>query len=85
MLKDKKNKNAQADASNLASEAAGAIKTVASLTMELDRCSVYSEALRIPMQRNNKSAYASTFLFALSANVFRSLSSLSFFTLERAG
>jgi ATP-binding cassette subfamily B (MDR/TAP) protein 1 len=42
------------NSAQLACEAAGAIKTVASLTREKDACNVYSESLNVPLQAAKK-------------------------------
>lgn len=45
-------KKLHATSAHLASEAAGAVKTVASLTREKDVRRIYSEALKAPMKLN---------------------------------
>ncbi|KAG8819207.1 GTPase-activating protein [Serendipita sp. 399] len=69
MMKDQTNKAAHEESAHLACEAAGAIRTVASLTREDDCLRVYSESLEKPLQRANRSAFRSTFWFALSQSL----------------
>ncbi|KAG8800378.1 GTPase-activating protein, partial [Serendipita sp. 399] len=69
MMKDQNNKAAHEESAHLACEAAGAIKTVASLTREDDCIRIYSESLEIPLQRSNRSAFRSVFFFALSQSL----------------
>lgn len=69
VLKDTKNKQAYADSANLASEAAGAIRTVQSGTMQQDRLDAYSRALDEPLKRSNKSSISTNFLYALSQSL----------------
>jgi ATP-binding cassette subfamily B (MDR/TAP) protein 1 len=55
----------------LASEAAGSIRTVASLTREGDCLRLYSESLEGPLRKSNKTAIWSNLLFAFTqAQVF---------------
>lgn len=69
VLKDATNKREHEASAQLACEAAGAIKTVASLTRE-DACSKeYSDSLEIPLRRSNKSAIWSCALYALSQSM----------------
>jgi ATP-binding cassette subfamily B (MDR/TAP) protein 1 len=65
-MKDEANRKAHAGSAHLASEAAGAIKTVASLTMEKDCCDVHSKALDPPFRRSIRSAVRNNLLYALS-------------------
>ncbi|WWD20569.1 hypothetical protein CI109_105045 [Kwoniella shandongensis] len=64
--KDQKMKKLHAASANLASEAAGAVKTVASLTREDDVDRIYSEALRAPMKVNFRTSIKSQCLYAAS-------------------
>jgi ATP-binding cassette subfamily B (MDR/TAP) protein 1 len=71
VLKDQINKKAHAESAQLACEAAGSIRTVASLTREADCLALYSESLEGPLQQSNKSAVWANFLYAFSqAQVF---------------
>lgn len=65
--------------SRLACEAAGAIKTVASLTREKDACDVYSASLDIPLQKAKKTLIYSNFLYALSQSMSFWVIALVFF------
>jgi ATP-binding cassette subfamily B (MDR/TAP) protein 1 len=66
VLKDQKNKRAHEASAQLACEAAGAIRTVASLTREDDCARIYSEALEGPLKNSNRTALWSNLLYALS-------------------
>ncbi|KAK2465352.1 hypothetical protein APHAL10511_002706 [Amanita phalloides] len=66
VLKDKDNKRAHESSAQLACEAAGAIRTVASLTREDECCRLYSESLEEPARRAKRNALWSTGLFGLS-------------------
>ena len=50
----------------IACEAAGAIRTVASLTREDDCCRIYSESLEEPMRRSNRTSFYSNLIYAFS-------------------
>lgn len=69
VLKDAKNKRAHEDSAQLACEAAGAIKTVASLTREDDCSELYSKSLEEPLRNSNRSSLFSTAAFALSQSM----------------
>ncbi|CCA75810.1 probable Leptomycin B resistance protein pmd1 [Serendipita indica DSM 11827] len=69
VMKDQINKHAHEDSAQLACEAAGAIKTVASLTREEDCLRLYSKSLEEPLRVSNRSAFNSTFWFALSQSM----------------
>ena len=69
VLKDQQNKKAHEMSAQLACEAAGAIRTVASLTREDDCCRLYSESLEEPMHRSNHTAVYSNGIFALSQSL----------------
>ncbi|KIM25829.1 hypothetical protein M408DRAFT_73755, partial [Serendipita vermifera MAFF 305830] len=69
VLKDQINKRSHADSAQLACEAAGAIKTVASLTREDDCLRLYSESLEVPLKVSNRSAFNSTFWYSLSQSM----------------
>jgi len=84
VLKDQKNKKAHAESAQIACEAAGAIRTVASLTREEDCCKIYSESLEEPLRRSNRSALWSNMVFAFSQSVAYVivLSSFSFLNVQ---
>ena len=65
----KKNKKAHTASAQVACEAAGAIRTVASLTREDDCCRIYSESLEAPLRRSNRTAFWSNLIFALSQSM----------------
>ena len=69
VMKDQNNRRAHEDSAQLACEAAGAIKTVASLTREDDCLRQYSKSLEGPLKISNRSALNSTFWFALSQSM----------------
>ena len=66
VLKDQLNKRAHADSAQLACEAAGSIRTVASLTREADCLALYSKSLEKPLLKSNKSALWTNLLFSFS-------------------
>ena len=68
-LKDVTNKRLHEDSAQLACEAAGAIRTVASLTREDDCYREYSRSLEIPLQKSNRSSIWSTSAFAISQSM----------------
>ena len=65
-FKDVTNKRLHEDSARLACEAAGAIRTVASLTREADCYREYSRSLEIPLRKSNRSSIWSTSAFAIS-------------------
>jgi ATP-binding cassette subfamily B (MDR/TAP) protein 1 len=69
VLKDQANKKAHYDSAQIACEAAGAIRTVASLTREEDCCRLYSESLEEPVRRSNKTSLWSNLLYAFTQAV----------------
>lgn len=69
MLKDQRNKKAHEDSAQLACEAAGAIRTVASLTREQDCCDIYSRSLEEPLRISNRTALWSNLVYALSQSM----------------
>ena len=69
MLKDQVNKKAHEGSAQLACEAAGAIRTVASLTREADCVKVYSQSLEEPLRRSNRSAVWTNLLFSISQSL----------------
>ncbi|KAG8874984.1 GTPase-activating protein [Tulasnella sp. 331] len=66
VLKDQKNKIAHEESAQLACEAAGAVRTVQSLTREQQTFEEYSHSLDGPLAKSNKSAIYSNLLFAVS-------------------
>ncbi|KAG8955981.1 GTPase-activating protein [Tulasnella sp. 424] len=74
VLKDQTNKVAHEDSAQMACEAAGAVRTVQSLTRENQAFMEYSQSLEGPLVQSNRTATFSTGLFALSQ-------SLSFFVI----
>jgi len=69
VMKDKTNRKAHEESAQLACEAAGAIKTVASLTREDDCLRLYSESLEKPLQVANHSAFKSTLWYSVSQSM----------------
>lgn len=68
-MKDQTNKKAHAASAQMACEAAGAIRTVASLTREDDCLELYSQSLEEPLRQSNRSAVWSNMMFAFSQSV----------------
>jgi ATP-binding cassette subfamily B (MDR/TAP) protein 1 len=66
VMKDQTNKRTHAASAQLACEAAGAIRTVASLTREDDCLNLYSESLEVPLRQSHQTAIWSNLLFAFS-------------------
>ncbi|KAJ2914131.1 hypothetical protein MD484_g6294, partial [Candolleomyces efflorescens] len=66
VLKDQANKKAHEESAQLACEAAGSIRTVASLTREKDCLEQYSQSLEVPLKQSNRTAIWSNGLYALS-------------------
>ncbi|GAA5824101.1 hypothetical protein JCM11251_001522 [Rhodosporidiobolus azoricus] len=66
VLKDQKNKKSHEKSSQMACEAASAIRTVASLTREVDCHHIYSEQLEEPMQISNRTAIWSNAVYSLT-------------------
>jgi len=74
-LRDSKTKKAHSDSAQLACEAAGAIRTVASLTREDECLRIYSRSLEEPLHKSNRASFWATGLYALSqAAIFFALS-----------
>jgi len=69
VLKDQTNKIAHEESAQVACEAAGSIRTVASLTLEDDCFQEYSRSLEEPLRISNRSALWSTALFAISQSM----------------
>lgn len=66
VLKDQKLRRVHDASAQLACEAAGSIRTVASLTREDDCCALYRESLEGPLKDSNTASIYSNLLFALS-------------------
>jgi len=69
VLKDQVNKKLHEESAQVACEAAGAIRTVASLVREDDCCAIYSKSLEGPLKTSNRTAFWSTGLFALTQSL----------------
>lgn len=69
VMKDQINKRTHSDSAQLACEAAGAIRTVASLTREADCLKIYGKSLEEPLRISNRSALNSTLWFSLSQSM----------------
>jgi ATP-binding cassette subfamily B (MDR/TAP) protein 1 len=69
VLKDQTNKSAHEGSAQLACEAAGSIRTVASLTREDDCCDLYSQSLEIPLQHSKTTAMWSGLLYSFSQSM----------------
>ena len=69
VLKDQRMKKIHASSAHLASEAAGAVRTVASLTREDDIDRIYSKALEGPLRISLNGAVKSQALFAASQGI----------------
>ncbi|WVW81061.1 hypothetical protein I302_103052 [Kwoniella bestiolae CBS 10118] len=79
VLKDQKMKKLHASSAHLASEAAGAVRTVASLTREDDVDRIYSNALREPMRVNFRTSVKSQALYAASQGITFCIIALVFY------
>ncbi|KAK0506616.1 p-glycoprotein [Armillaria luteobubalina] len=66
VLKDRKTKKAREASAQIACEAAGAIRTVASLTLEDNCCDHYASSLGEPLRQSNRIAIWSNILYAFS-------------------
>lgn len=66
VMKDQTNKAAHEESAQLACEAAGAVRTVQSLTREDDCFEEYSRSLEGPLAHSNRTAIISNGLYALS-------------------
>lgn len=69
VLKDQANKKAHESSAQLACEAAGSIRTVASLTREDDCLREYSLSLEEPLRKSNRTAIFSNALYAFSQSL----------------
>ena len=78
LLKDQRDKKAQEESAQLACEAAGAIRTVASLTRENDCLELYGKSLEKPRRESSRTALWSNLLFSLSQSFPFYVFSLSF-------
>jgi ATP-binding cassette subfamily B (MDR/TAP) protein 1 len=65
-MKDQRNKNAHAESAQLACEAAGAIRTIASLTREDECLELYTRSLEEPLHDSNRTALWSNLLYSMS-------------------
>ncbi|KAF7979346.1 hypothetical protein HWV62_42775 [Athelia sp. TMB] len=66
VLKDQVNKKAHEESAQLACEAVGAIRTVASLTREQNCCDIYSKSLEAPLRTAARASLRSTLAYAIS-------------------
>lgn len=78
VLKDQKNKKAHEESAQMACEAAGAIRTVASLTREEDCLKMYSSSLELPLKHSVHAAVWSSLLYSFSQAVMFFVISLIF-------
>ena len=69
VLKEEKMKKWHAGSAQLASEAASAVRTVASLTRENDVDNIYSKSLETPFRISNRTAITSQALYAASQGI----------------
>ncbi|EIW81034.1 P-loop containing nucleoside triphosphate hydrolase protein [Coniophora puteana RWD-64-598 SS2] len=69
VMKDQTNKASHEGSAQMACEAAGSIRTVASLTREDDCLRLYSESLEGPLRQSNRTALWSNMLYALSQSM----------------
>ena len=69
VLKDQTNKKAHAPSAHLACEAAGSIRTVASLGREEDCCRQYSESLEVPLHRSKTRGLLNNLTFSFSQSM----------------
>ncbi|WVR08476.1 hypothetical protein IAU60_005531 [Kwoniella sp. DSM 27419] len=79
VLKDQRMKKLHAGSAHLASEAAGAVRTVAALTREDDIDRIYSEALKEPMRVNFRTSVRSQALYAFSQGITFCIIALVFY------
>lgn len=66
VMKDQTNRKAHEESAQVACEAAGTIRTVASLTREDDCCRIYGMSLEEPLRRSNRTAVWTNALYAMS-------------------
>ena len=66
VLKDQVNKKTHEESAQLACEAVGAIRTVASLTREQNCCDIYSQSLEAPLRTAARASLRSTLAYAIS-------------------
>ncbi|KDQ06798.1 hypothetical protein BOTBODRAFT_140755 [Botryobasidium botryosum FD-172 SS1] len=69
VMKDQTNKVAHEESAQVACEAAGAIRTVASLTREAECAQNYSDSLEVPLRVSNRTAIWSNGFYALSQSM----------------
>ncbi|EKM48730.1 uncharacterized protein PHACADRAFT_202475 [Phanerochaete carnosa HHB-10118-sp] len=79
IIKDQKNKKAHEHSTHLACEAAGSIRTVASLTHEKDCLHLYSESMEGPLQESKTSSFWSNMLYTITQSLAPSNSSFQLF------
>ncbi|KAG6837188.1 hypothetical protein H0H93_013415 [Arthromyces matolae] len=79
VLKDQANKKSHESSAQLACEAAGAIRTVASLTREDDCCDLYSKSLEEPLRQSDRTAIFSNGLYSLSQSMIFFVIALVFY------
>jgi ATP-binding cassette subfamily B (MDR/TAP) protein 1 len=68
-MKDQANKKSHEESARLACEAAGSIRTVASLTRENDCLELYKKSLEFPLKKSTKTALWSNALYAASQSI----------------
>ncbi|KLO15998.1 P-loop containing nucleoside triphosphate hydrolase protein [Schizopora paradoxa] len=78
VLKDKENKKAHEKSAQIACEAAGAIRTVASLTREGDCLDIYSKSLEEPLRRSNRTSFWSNLIYSFSQSMMMFVIALVF-------
>ncbi|KAJ2914638.1 hypothetical protein MD484_g5775, partial [Candolleomyces efflorescens] len=69
VMKDQANKKSHEESARLACEAAGSIRTVASLTRENDCLELYKKSLELPLKKSTKTALWSNALYAASQSI----------------
>ncbi|KAI0652215.1 multidrug resistance protein 1 [Trametes meyenii] len=69
VLKDQRNRKAHEVSAQLACEAAGAVRTIASLTREEECCRLYSESLEEPYRRSNRTAIYANAIYSFTQAV----------------
>lgn len=78
VMKDQINKKAHEESAALACEAAGSIRTVASLTREADCLRLYSQSLDLPLKQSNRTAILSQGFYAFSQSTIMFVMALVF-------
>ncbi|KAI0673480.1 multidrug resistance protein 1 [Trametes maxima] len=69
VLKDQRNRKEHEVSAQLACEAAGAVRTIASLTREEECCRLYSESLEEPYRRSNRTAIYANAIYSFTQAV----------------